>query len=60
MTKRCLKFSNEYSERLLAIDINIKIDEMLETGWELMAKYFSKAEVGVKDSLVEKYGKWAS
>lgn len=58
--ERCLKFSNEYSERLLAIDINIKIDEMLETGWELMAKYFNKAEVGVKDSLVEKYGKWAS
>ena len=58
--ERCLKFSNEYSERLLAIDINIKIDEMLETGWELMAKYFIKAEVGVKDSLVEKYGKWAS
>ena len=58
--ERCLKLSNEYSERLLAIDINIKIDEMLETGWELMAKYFSKAEVGVKDSLVEKYGKWAS
>lgn len=58
--ERCLKFSNEYSERLLAIDINIKIDEMLETGWELMAKYFSKAEVGVKDSLVEKYGKWVS
>lgn len=58
--ERCLKFSNEYSERLLAIDINIKIDEMLETGWELMAKYFSKAEVGVKDALVEKYGKWAS
>lgn len=58
--ERCLKFANEYSERLLAIDINIKIDEMLETGWELMAKYFSKAEVGVKDSLVEKYGKWAS
>lgn len=58
--ERCLKFSNEYSERLLAIDINIKIDEMLETGWELMSKYFSKAEVGVKDSLVEKYGKWAS
>ncbi|WP_432632382.1 V-type ATP synthase subunit B [Brachyspira sp.] len=58
--ERCLKFSNEYSERLLAIDINIKIDEMLETGWELMSKYFSKAEVGIKDSLVEKYGKWAS
>ncbi|WP_295162931.1 V-type ATP synthase subunit B [uncultured Brachyspira sp.] len=56
--ERCLKYAAEYSERLLAIDINIKIDEMLETGWELMGKYFSKAEVGVKDSLAEQFGKW--
>lgn len=58
--ERCLKYAAEYSERLLAIDINIKIDEMLETGWELMGKYFSKAEVGVKESLVEQYGKWTN
>ncbi|WP_300377786.1 V-type ATP synthase subunit B [Brachyspira sp.] len=58
--ERCLKYAAEYSERLLAIDINIKIDEMLETGWELMGKYFSKAEVGIKDSLVEKFGKWTN
>lgn len=56
--ERCLKYAAEYSERLLAIDINIKIDDMLETGWELMSKYFTKAEVGIKDSLVEQYGKW--
>lgn len=56
--ERCLKYAAEYSEKLLAIDINIKIDEMLETGWELMGKYFSKAEVGIKDSLVEQFGKW--
>lgn len=58
--ERCLKYAAEYSERLLAIDINIKIDEMLETGWELMSKYFSKAEVGIKESLVEQYGKWTN
>ncbi|MEI0530498.1 V-type ATP synthase subunit B [Brachyspira pilosicoli] len=58
--ERCLKYAAEYSERLLAIDINIKIDEMLETGWELMGKYFSKAEVGIKESLVEQYGKWTN
>lgn len=58
--ERCLKYAAEYSERLLAIDINIKIDEMLETGWELMGKYFSKAEVGMKESLVEQYGKWTN
>ncbi len=58
--ERTLKFSSEYSEKLLAIDINIKIEEMLETGWELMGKYFTPAEVGVKEDLVNKYGKWAN
>ena len=30
--ERCLKYAAEYSERLLAIDINIKIDEMFIMG----------------------------
>jgi len=55
--ERCLKFSNEYSERLLAIDINIKIDEMLDTGWELFGKYFEKHEVALKEELMKKYWK---
>ena len=55
--ERCLKFSSEYSTRLLAIDVNIKIEEMLDTGWELMGKYFDKTEVGIKESLSNKYWK---
>ena len=53
--KRCLPFALEYSERLLAIDVNISIDEMLDTGWELMQKYFEKYELGIKEKLIEKY-----
>ncbi len=55
--ERCLNFSSEYSEKLLAIDVNIGIEEMLDTGWYLMGKYFSKSEVGIKDSLTDKYWK---
>lgn len=55
--ERCLKFSSEYSMRLLAIDVNIKIEEMLDTGWELMGKYFDKTEVGIKESLTNTYWK---
>ncbi len=55
--KKCLAFAREYALRLLAIDINIPIDEMLDTGWSLFAKYFEKYEVGIKDQLVEKYWK---
>ncbi|MEM9671071.1 MAG: V-type ATP synthase subunit B [Bacteroidota bacterium] len=55
--KKCLAFAKEYAMRLLAIDINIPIDEMLDTGWYLMAKYFEKYEVGIKEEFMEKYWK---
>ncbi|MBO7479567.1 MAG: V-type ATP synthase subunit B [Bacteroidales bacterium] len=54
---RCLDYAKEYSNRLLAIDVNISITEMLDTGWELFSKYFTKAETGLRDSLIEKYWK---
>ncbi len=53
--ERTLEFARDYSRRLLAIDVNIDPDKMLNVGWELFAKYFSPAEVGIKEELVEKY-----
>jgi V/A-type H+-transporting ATPase subunit B len=55
--KRTMNFAKEYSEKLLAIDINIEINTMIETAWKLFNKYFSAAETGIKAELVEKYGK---
>lgn len=55
---RCLDYAKEYATRLLSIDVNISIEEMLETGWELFAKYFSPAETGIKQIMIDKYGKW--
>ena len=57
--KRTMDFAREYSEKLLAIDINIEIEKMIDTGWELFNKYFSVAEIGIKSGFVEKYGKKA-
>ena len=53
--ERALKFAKDYSDKLLAIDINIQIDEMLDTAWKLFAKYFTKSEVAIKAELTEKY-----
>ena len=53
--ERALDFAREYSRRLLAIDVNIDTDAMLETAWQLFARYFSKAEVGIKNEFVERY-----
>lgn len=55
--KRAMNFAKEYSEKLLAIDVNIEIDTMIDTAWKLFNKYFSYAETGIKAELIEKYGK---
>jgi len=55
--ERTMKFAKEYSNKLLAIDINIEIEEMLNTAWALLNEYFSVAEIGIKSELYEKYGK---
>lgn len=54
---RCLDYAKEYSTKLLSIDVNISINEMLDTAWGLFGKYFSKAETGIKDALINKYWK---
>lgn len=53
--ERALKFAHDYSEKLLAIDINIEVDLMLDTAWALFAKYFTQTEVAIKNELVQKY-----
>ncbi len=55
--ERTLAFAKEYSNSLLAIDVNIGTDEMLDTGWKLFAKHFTKEEVAIKQELVNKYWK---
>jgi V/A-type H+/Na+-transporting ATPase subunit B len=55
--ERTLKFAKEYSGRLLAIDVNVDTDTMLDISWELFGKFFSKAEVAIRENLVKKYWK---
>ncbi|NLB93333.1 MAG: V-type ATP synthase subunit B [Bacteroidales bacterium] len=55
--ERTLKFAKEYSDKLLAIDVNIDTDKMLDIAWELFGKYFNKAEVAIRENLMNKYWK---
>ena len=53
--KRCLEYAKDYAVNILSIDVNISIEEMLNTAWALFAKHFDRTETGIKDALVEKY-----
>ncbi len=54
---RTLAFAKDYSEKLLAIDVNLDTTEMLDVAWDLFGEYFEPAEVNIKQALVDKYWK---
>ena len=52
---RVLDFAKEYSNDLLAIDVDLKIEQMLDTAWNLFGKHFHKSEVSIKKEFMDKY-----
>lgn len=55
--ERTLKFAREYSERLLAIDVNVDTERMLDIAWELFKRHFRKAEIGIKEEFMSLHWK---
>lgn len=55
--ERALKFAREYSERLLAIDVNVDTERMLDIAWELFKRHFRKAEIGIKEEFMSVHWK---
>ena len=53
--ERVLEFAKEYSNDLLAIDVDLKIEQMLDTAWNLFGKYFHKSEVSIKKEFMDQY-----
>jgi V/A-type H+-transporting ATPase subunit B len=53
--ERCLDFAREYANDILAIDVNLDTNEMLDKVWSLFAAHFKPEEVNVKKALVDKY-----
>ena len=53
--ERCLAFAHDYANDILAIDVNLEIDEMLDKVWSLFATHFKPEEVNVKKAMADKY-----
>mgnify|MGYP002724344911 FL=1 len=52
---RALAFAKDYSEYILAIDVNLDTEEMLDTTWSLLSEHFRPEEVNMRRDLVDKY-----
>ncbi|MCK9324648.1 MAG: V-type ATP synthase subunit B [Bacteroidales bacterium] len=55
--ERALRFAKEYSDQLLAIDVNIDTEKMLNVAWKLFAKHFNQTELGIRKEFIEEYWK---
>ena len=53
--ERTLAFAKDYSNQLLAIDVNLDTTEMLDVAWGLFGEYFRPEEVNIKKELVDQY-----
>ena len=53
--ERTLAFAKDYSDKLLAIDVNLDTTEMLDVTWGLFGKYFRPEEVNIKKEFVDQY-----
>lgn len=53
--ERSLAFAKDYSQKILAIDVNLGTNEMLDETWKLLGKHFKKEEVGIREEFVKEY-----
>jgi V/A-type H+-transporting ATPase subunit B len=55
--KRSMEFALEYSDKILSVDVNLSMNEVLDLGWSLVQKYFEAFELGIKQDLLDEFWK---
>lgn len=53
--EKLLHYSELFEEHMMNLQVNYTLEEALDLGWQTLATCFSKEEVGIKQSLSDKY-----
>lgn len=53
--RKLLTYCELFEERMMNLEVNINVTDALDLGWKTLAECFEKNEVGIKESLLEKY-----
>lgn len=56
--KKLLDYAYMFEEKMMDLQVNLDIGDQLDLGWEILADCFGRNETGLKNSWIEKYGKW--
>lgn len=53
--EKLLHFSTLFEERMMNLHVNLSLEQALDLGWNTLAECFDSHEVGIKQSLIDKY-----
>lgn len=53
--QKLLNFSILFEKRMMNLEANLTLEEALDLGWKTLKECFESHEVGIKDSLINKY-----
>ncbi len=56
--EKLLVYSGKFENRMMNLEVNLPIDEALDEGWQILSQCFEPDEVGIKQSIIDKY--WPS
>ncbi len=53
--EKLLHFSQLFEDRMMNLQVNLSLEDALNLGWTTLAECFEKHEVGIKQSLIDKF-----
>lgn len=53
--EKLLRFSDLFEDRMMNLEVNIPLEGALDLGWQTLAQCFDPQEVGIKQSMLDKY-----
>ncbi|MBP9841439.1 MAG: V-type ATP synthase subunit B [Simkaniaceae bacterium] len=53
--EKLLRYGALFEERMMNLEVNIPLEKALDLGWETLAECFEKHEVGIKQTVLDKY-----
>lgn len=56
--EQLINYSKLFEDRMMRLDVNLPIEKALDLGWQTLAECFKPEEIGIKQSIVNKY--WPS
>ena len=52
---KLLKYGRRFEQEMMALTVNIPLEDALDLGWKILADCFDRTEVGIKTELIEEY-----